>query len=440
MRRHASVAVAVLVTAGVATGCGSQGIYGIPLPGGADIGTDPMHIKVEFQDVLDLVPQTTVKVDGVSVGRVQSLSVPNQGWTAEVELLVDRTVQLPANAVASVQQTNLLGEKFIELTAPADTPATGTLADGAVIPIDRTSTSTDIEQLLGALSLVINGGGVAQLAPIIQELNVALDGRTDRFKGLLDQANTLISSLNQQRDSITTAFDGLDTLSRNLADQEQQINGILNELPQTMQILDEQRPQFVELLAGLDRLGTVGTDVVEQSKEGLIRDLRALRPTLQALAANGDALVTDLELLPTFPFPDGVEKTVLGNSVNLFISVDLQIGNLLSNLGVGKQEPAYMPPPAGSRQPVIDPSNPYYNGNGPRPGWPTVSLVPILPNINQLVPQPPGQQAAAPAPVTSPLDPLEGVLEQFGLQPGALGLNIPGIGTPTPQDTTGGQP
>lgn len=436
MRRRAGVVAAVLVTA-VATGCGSQGIYGIPLPGGADIGSDPINIRVQFQDVLDLVPQTTVKVDGVSVGRVQSLTVPNQGWTAEVELLLDRTVQLPANAVASIQQTNLLGEKFVELTAPDDVAPTGTLADGDLIPIDRTSASTDIEQLLGALSLVINGGGVAQLTPIIQELNVAFDGRTDRFKGLLVEADTLIASLDRQRDSITSALDGLDTMASNLADQEQQINGILEELPEAIGILDEQRPQFVELLAGLDRLGTVGTDVVEQSKEGLIRDLRALRPTLQELAANGDALVTDLALLPTFPFPDGVEKTVLGNSVNLFVSVDLQIGNLLSNLGVGKPEPAYVPPPAGSYQPPIDPSNPYYNGNGPRPGWPTVSLVPILPGIDQLIPQPPGQQAAAPVPQTNPLAPLEGVLEQFGLAPGAFGLPAPAGISETPNGTGG---
>lgn len=438
MRRPTRVAAAVLVAA-VATGCGSQGIYGIPLPGGAEIGSDPMRISVEFADVLDLVPQTTVKVDGVSVGRVESLSVPNQGWTAQVDLLVDNSVRLPANAVASVQQTNLLGEKFVELTAPDDAAPSGTLADGDVIPIGRTSTSTDIEQLLGALSLVINGGGIAQVTPIIRELNVALDGRTDRFKGLLVEADTLIASLDRQRDSITTALDGLDTLSRNLADQEQQVNAVLDELPQAFQVLDEQRPQFVQLLAGLDRLGTVGTDVVEQSKDNLIRDLRALRPTLQELAANGDALVTNLELLPTFPFPDGVEKTVLGNSVNLFISVDMQIGNLLSNLGVGKQEPAYVPPPAGSYQPPIDPSNPYYNGNGPRPGWPTVSLVPILPNIGQLVPQPPGQQAAAPPPVTDPLAPLGDVLEQFGLTPEAFGLIGAGPTAPAGPNGTGGR-
>ncbi len=76
-----------------------------------------------------------------------------------------------------------------------------------------------------------------------------------------------------------------------------------------------------------------------------------------------------LPFLPTFPFPDGVEKIAQGGSVNLFLSVDLQIGNTLSGLGVGQGEPEYRQPKFGNPKPVVDPpSNPYYNGNGPRPG------------------------------------------------------------------------
>ena len=64
-----------VVTAGVATlalsGC--QGVYDLPLPGGAATGSDAYHVTVEFADVLDLVPQSAVKVNDVTVGAVDAV-------------------------------------------------------------------------------------------------------------------------------------------------------------------------------------------------------------------------------------------------------------------------------------------------------------------------------------------------------------------------------
>src|SRR6478735_6295079 len=108
--RIASLVVGGCVVAAAASGCSSEGIAGVPLPGGTDVGSDPMHIQIDFDDVLDLVPQSAVKVDGVSVGRVDDIAIGGDGWTATVGTVVQNDVDLPANAVARVKQTNLLGE------------------------------------------------------------------------------------------------------------------------------------------------------------------------------------------------------------------------------------------------------------------------------------------------------------------------------------------
>lgn len=422
MNRAVAMGAGACVTALVVSGCGS-GIYSIPLPGGAEIGDDPMHLTVQFDDVLDLVPQSTVKVDGVAVGRVENIGVPGDGWTADVAVVVDSAVDLPANAVASVQQTSLLGEKFIELEAPEIDPSSARLSDGATIPVDRTRHATDIEQVLGALSLLLNGGGVAQLQPIIHELTVAFDGREDRVRALLEEANTLIGGLERQKNEITRALDGLDALSGRVAEQTDQIDAVLAEIPPAVQVLNEQRPQFIQMLTQLNRLGEVGTDVLTQSRDNLIADLRALRPTLQALADTGDDLVTVMPLIPTFPFPDGAEKVIHGNSMNLFLTLDMRLGQQLEALGVGMPDPVYVPPPPGYNGyvPNVDPSNPYYNGNGPRPGWPTVSLLPLPP----IVPAPAPPAGEAPAPGTEPVagavrdqtpqNPLSGLLDSLGV-------------------------
>ncbi|MBF6131295.1 MCE family protein [Nocardia brasiliensis] len=395
------MALATGLAAALVTSCASDGIYSVPLPGGADVGEHPMRIDIQFDDVLDLVPQSAVKVEGVPVGRVEDITIGKDQWTATVRTVVNSSVDLPDNAHAEVRQSNLLGEKFIELSKPAD-PAAAKLRDGAVITVDRTRHATEIEQVLGAMSLLLNGGGVAQLQPIVTELNKTLGGREERVRSLLDQANTLIKGLDDQVDDITRALDGLDVLSSRVGQQTEQIGKILDELPEGVKILEQQRPQLVGLLTQLDRVGQAGFDVLDHSKDDLIRDLTSLRPTLQELGKSAPDLVTAFPLIPTYPFPDSTLESTFGGSVNTWLSVDQQIGVTLSNLGVGKPNPEYIPPTFGPPVPV-NPTNPYYNGNGPRAGWPTISILPLPPNMAQ-----------PPAPGVPP-NPVGAILEQLGV-------------------------
>src|SRR6187402_3260495 len=114
-RRAASLVAAVLAGALALSGCS---IYDAPLPGGADTGDNPMHVKVMFRDVLDLVPQSTVKVNDVTVGKVKAIKL--KGYVAEVDIEIPKDVDLPDNATAQIRQTSLLGEKFISLATPSE--------------------------------------------------------------------------------------------------------------------------------------------------------------------------------------------------------------------------------------------------------------------------------------------------------------------------------
>src|SRR6185312_4935773 len=104
---------------------------------------------------------------------------------------------LPANTVASIAQTSFLGEKFVELEFFAK-GASGRLTNGAVIPLARTQTSATVEEVLGALSLLLNGGGLNQIHTITSELNNALAGREGIARDVLNQVNTLAVGLNSQ--------------------------------------------------------------------------------------------------------------------------------------------------------------------------------------------------------------------------------------------------
>ena len=61
--------IALLGAALMLSGC-SFDVYKLPLPGGPDVGPDPITVTAQFRDVLDLVPDSTVKVDDVTVGKI----------------------------------------------------------------------------------------------------------------------------------------------------------------------------------------------------------------------------------------------------------------------------------------------------------------------------------------------------------------------------------
>lgn len=309
-----------LTLAGCGTGGGFGGVYGLPLPGGADLGSHPFKVTAEFANVHDLVPQAAVKVNDVAVGRVSKITLPRNGWTANVVMLVNGKVHLPADAYARLAQSSLLGEKYIELSAPPG-GGQGTLADGSLIPTSRTDRDPEVEEVFGALSLLLNGGGIGQLKTITTELNKALSGNEPEVRSALERINTLVSDLNDHRKDITDAIDGLDRLSATLASRKRQIATVLDDLTPGLQVLEEQRGSLVTMLRALEGLSGVAVDAIDKSKADMVADLRSLAPILNNLSDAGRDLPRSLQVLLTYPFTDEVLNGVKGDYLNVYLSL-----------------------------------------------------------------------------------------------------------------------
>ncbi|WP_020671162.1 MCE family protein [Amycolatopsis nigrescens] len=296
------------------------GVYDLPLPGGADVGDQPYRVTVQFADVLDLVPQAAVKVNDVPVGRVESIALGADGWTAEAVVLVNSGVRLPSNALARLRQSSLLGEKFVEL-APPERPSAEPLGGGAVITVDRTNRNPEVEEVFGALSLLLNGGGIGQLQTISRELTKVMDGNEGEIRSFLSGMDELVTNLDAHKGEITAALDGLNTLSATLAGRQEQLSGALTDLTPGLKTLADQRTALVGMLQSLDELSAVAVDTITRSKDDLVADLAALSPILARLADAGENLPKALEILPTFPFTDAVLDGAKGDYLNLFVTV-----------------------------------------------------------------------------------------------------------------------
>ncbi len=337
VRRAARATVALLVAAVALTGCS---VYDAPLPGGPDAGDNPIHVTARFRDVLDLVPQSTVKVNDVSVGKVSKIKL--DGYVAQVTLELPHDTKLPDNATAQIRQTSLLGEKFVSLAAPQE-PSSNTLSDGDVIGLDRTGRNPEVEEVFSALALLLNGGGVGQLQTIASELNNAMGGREDQIRSVLDQIKQFMGQLDRNKASVVAALDNTARLAKQLRKQDGTIKKALDDIPGALRSVNSQRADLVKLLKALTRLSDVGVRVIRASKEATINSLRDLAPVLTKFAEAGDAFPKALQVFLTYPFVDeavGRDPQVarnlhMGDYTNLSVNLDINVADLPQLPGVG---------------------------------------------------------------------------------------------------------
>ncbi|MCL8251985.1 MCE family protein [Aeromicrobium fastidiosum] len=411
MRRRIVGGVMALAGTLVLSGCGFSP-YQLPLPGGADLGNDPYSVKIKFRDVLDLVPQSAVRVNDIAVGKVTDIEL--EGWTALVTVEINRDAELPDNAIATIRQTSLLGEKFVSL-APPTNGAVGSLGNGDEIPLDRSGRNPEVEEVLGAASLLFNGGGLEKTNTIVRELNNALGGNEPEIRELVSTTSEFIGQLDQNKEALLTSLEKVNRLSIAANDQTDAITGALDELPEALRVVNDQRDELVGLLQSLDRLGDVATGVIRDSKADTVADLKALVPTLTNLTRAGDDLATSTQALLSFPFTDGFvggsvaaatgrcqdkapgqaeikEGACFGDFANLSVKLNLGVEQLTNILG------------------DFDLTNVLPTGTSP-----SASDVPATPDVPQLDPG---------------ADPTDGLRDLVNdLMPGGSGL--PGLGQPS---------
>ncbi|MCW2780272.1 MAG: virulence factor Mce family protein [Marmoricola sp.] len=338
MRRSRRITALVLTLVGAlfaTTGCS---IYDVSLPGGANVGSNPIKVHIMFRDVLDLVPQSTVKVDDVTVGKVSNIKL--NGYIADVTVELPKTTDLPANSIAQIRQTSLLGEKFVSLSGPTSNPSSTKLGNGDVIPLSRTGRNPEVEEVLSALALLLNGGGVGQLKTIASELNNAVGGREADVRSVIDQIHSFMGQLDQSKASVVLALDNLNRLAVQLRKQDGSIRSALDNLPRAIKSINGQRDDLVKMLQSLSKLSSVGVQVISASKAATINSLQSLSPVLSEFAKAGQDLPDSLQVLLTYPFidaavgrdPQVARNLHMGDFVNLSIRLDLNLANGIPGL------------------------------------------------------------------------------------------------------------
>lgn len=245
-------------------------------------------VDVELPRTGGLYETANVTYRGSKVGRVQAVRLSDSGVIAELSL--KSGIDIPSDLKAEVHSQSAIGEQYVELLPRNATSPP--LRDGDVIAMSNTSVPTDINGVLdsvrtglqaiprGNLKTVIDesytavGGLGAELSAIVDgTATLALDARKnlDPLLALIDDVGPVIASQTQTSQAITGWASQVATVTRQLADQDAAVSGILENgapaLDDTRQLVERLQPTLPILLANLVSVADVGLvyrDGIEQ--------------------------------------------------------------------------------------------------------------------------------------------------------------------------------
>lgn len=330
--RRATKALALGSGAALLAGCQFGGLNSLNMPGTEGHGSGSFSVTVQLPDVATLPQNSPVMVNDVTVGSVSGLDAvqrPDGTFYAAVKLSLDGDVKLPANAVAKVAQTSLLGSQHVELSEPVGQAPQGRLKQDSEIPLAHTARYPTTEEVLSSLGLVVNKGNLGALQDITDETYAAVAGRAGQFADLIPRLAELTKSLEQQTDDIVSAMDGLNRFASILARSKDSLGRTLETLPGAIKVLSDNRQNIVDAFTALRKFAVVGAKVMTATKDDFAADFKDLFPVIKAFNDNADEFIHDLDLLPTFPFDyKYIKRAVRGDYLNVFVTFDLTLRRL----------------------------------------------------------------------------------------------------------------
>lgn len=301
-------------------------------------GPPGRRVIAYFGTAIGVYPGSDVRVLGVKVGSISSIEP--RGSQVRVAMSLDRDVPVPEGARAVVVAPNLVSDRYVQLT-PAYSGGPR-LAAGAQIPVTRTATPMELDQLYSSLrrfATDLGPRGVNSKGALSEVLRVGAANLGGNGRAL----NTMIAEFGKASrtlaDSSGDLFATMANLSRftaMLRANDGQVRLFERQFAQVSEFLAADRDELAAALRTLAvALGQV-KDFIGDNRARLKSNVRKLASITQLLVDQRASLAEALDIAPL----------AAGNALNAYDPVTQRLmsrGNLLeitAGFGKGSAGPA----------------------------------------------------------------------------------------------------
>lgn len=263
-------------------------------------GTPQVHVTAHFSRAVGVYPGSDVRVLGVQIGKITAV-VP-EGATVRVSLSYDANQPVPADAIAVIIPPSVVSDRYVQL-APVYRGGP-TLRDGADIPLRRTASPVELDDIYAALndlSVALGPAGANKKGALSRVVDVAsanLAGNGAALGQSLADLSRAVQTLGDGRQDLVGVLRDLATFTTALANNDQQVRQFNQLLAGVAGQLAGERTELAAALSNLaTALGQVSS-FVRENRSQLHADISGLALVAGILAKQRAALAEALDTAP----------------------------------------------------------------------------------------------------------------------------------------------
>jgi phospholipid/cholesterol/gamma-HCH transport system substrate-binding protein len=209
---------------------------------------------------------------------------------------------VPANASAVIVPPSIVGDRYLQLTPVYRDGAT--LADGAVIPADRTAVPVEYDEItasLDDLSVALGPKGANSDGALSRLVDVGaanLDGNGERLHDTVHAFARLLGTLDGNKDDLVGVITNLDRFSTALANDDKGVRAVNADLAEVATFLADERDDLDTALRDLSLAMGEVSRFVRANRASLSDNIAGLAEVTTVLARNRRALVEFMDEAP----------------------------------------------------------------------------------------------------------------------------------------------
>ena len=262
-------------------------------------GPARMEITAEFARAgLNVRPGDEVRVRGVPVGTISSIDVDRDGFTARYTLSVASDAPIASDTPAALVPKTLFGDKYVELQAPA--AGGGRIADGAHIPLERTSAPSEVQEVLDRLEPVLAEVDPVTFANVIASTAEGLDGGGADLATIVDALPDALATITANQQDLGRIFRAVPGIAGTLQQRVDALVAVAESFGTLALTIDESEGDLVRFVADTAELSSRAAELLDAEEGRLDRILSDSLSVLDLVGEQPGAVEALLAGAPRF--------------------------------------------------------------------------------------------------------------------------------------------
>jgi virulence factor Mce-like protein len=314
MQKSAPSLGKILVMVGFALSCfGLLLFLWLAFGGPVPLKAKGYRFTVSFKEAGQLAQEADVRISGVSVGKVKTITSDKSTGRSDATIELDKQyAPIPTDTRAILRQKTLLGETYVELT-PGDR-SRAKVKDGGRLAAGQVAPTVELDEIFRAFdpktreafrewmqqqALAADGRGrdisdaLGNLRPFAEDTNLLLqilNGQQSTVRALVRDSGTVFTALSERDGQLRSLIENSNRVFATTAQRDRQLQETFHALPTFERESKATVERLTEFSNNANPLVTQLRPAARQLSPTL-KDLAALSPDLKALFRDLDPAI-----------------------------------------------------------------------------------------------------------------------------------------------------